>query len=113
MSRSWDLFLQDMEEATLKILRRTRGLTFETFKGDDLLYDAVVRNLETLGEAAKGIPTEIRDQLPDVDWRGVAGLRDVLSHAYFAIDDTTLWDIIQKKVPEVADQLKRFRVKKV
>lgn len=113
MSRSWELFLQDMEEATRKILQRTRGLTLEAFKEDDVVYDAVVRNLETLGEAAKGIPSEIRDQLPGIDWRGVAGLRDVLSHAYFAIDDTTLWDIIQKKVPEVADQLKQFRERKL
>ena len=99
MSRSWELFLKDMEDATQRILRHTGGLTLEAFKDDDLRYDAVVRNLEILGEAAKGIPPEIRAQIPGIDWRGIAGLRDVLSHAYFAIDDSTLWDIIKNRVP--------------
>ncbi len=52
-----------------------------------MAYDATLRNLEILGEAAKNIPDEIRQRYPEVDWRGVAGLRDILAHAYFALDD--------------------------
>ena len=109
MSRSWELFLQDIEEAALKIQRHTLGVSFEEFVANDLLYDAVVRNLEVMGEAAKGIPAEVRSRTPSVDWRRIAGLRDVLTHAYFAIDNETLWDIIQNKIPELLAQVAHLR----
>jgi uncharacterized protein with HEPN domain len=109
VSRSWKLFLEDLEEAALKIQRRTLGVSFEEFVANDLLYDAVVRNLEVIGEAAKGIPAEVRSRAPSVDWRRIAGLRDVLAHAYFAIDNETLWDIVQNKIPELLAQVARLR----
>jgi uncharacterized protein with HEPN domain len=55
-----------------------------------MVYDAVLYNLQILGEAAKKIPDQVRQRYPEIDWRGVAGLRDVLSHAYFALDNATL-----------------------
>jgi uncharacterized protein with HEPN domain len=67
----------------------------------ELEYDATLRNLEILGEAAKKVPDELKHQYPSVDWRGIAGFRDVLAHAYFALDEDTLWDIIKRKVPEL------------
>ncbi|GAI28132.1 unnamed protein product, partial [marine sediment metagenome] len=65
-------------------------------------YDAVVRNLEIIGEAAKHISDQLREQLPDIDWRKIAGMRDMLAHAYFGIDDDILWDVVQNKVPQLA-----------
>jgi uncharacterized protein with HEPN domain len=56
-----------------------------------LVLDAVLRNLELLGEAAKQIPQDVRDSHPDIAWRRIAGLRDVLAHAYFSLEDDTLW----------------------
>ena len=56
-----------------------------------MAYDAVLRNLEIIGEAAKGIPFHVRDRYPDVDWRGTSGLRDILVHAYFGLDNETLF----------------------
>ena len=109
MSRSWKLFLQDIEEAALKVRQRTEGVTLPEFVSNELLYDAVVRNLEVIGEAVKGIPAEVRSRAQGVDWRGIAGLRDILAHAYFAIDDDTLWDIIQRKIPDLLDELRRLR----
>jgi uncharacterized protein with HEPN domain len=99
MSRDWRLFLRDMLESAGKIRRYAEGLSLESFRQNDLVYDAVLRNLEIIGEAAKSIPPEVRDRYPEVDWRGMAGLRDLLAHAYFALSDRTLWDIIQTKVP--------------
>jgi uncharacterized protein with HEPN domain len=73
-----------------------------------MAYDATLRNLEILGEAAKKIPEEIRQRYPDVDWRGVAGLRDILAHAYFALDDATLWKIVRTDIPHLLDFLGRI-----
>jgi uncharacterized protein with HEPN domain len=109
VSRSWELFLRDIEEASLKVERRTRDVSFDEFVANDVLYDAVVRNLEVIGEAVKGIPAEVRERCPGIDWRQIAGLRDILAHAYFAIDDATLWDIIRNKIPDLVRHVRRLR----
>lgn len=105
MSRSWELFLRDMLEAARKVIRFTGNRQLESFVADEMAYDATLRNLETIGEAAKSIPEEVRQRHPDVDWRGFAGLRDVLAHAYFALDDATLWKIVQIDIPRVIELL--------
>ena len=110
MSRSWELFLRDMLEAARKVARYTDSRELETFVADEMAYDATLRNLEVLGEAAKNIPDEIRQRYPEVDWRGVAGLRDILAHAYFALDDVTLWKIVRSDIPQLQallDQIER------
>ena len=109
MSRSWLLFLADMEQASEKVLRFTEGLDLAAFTSQEMAYDAVLRNLEIIGEAAKGIPPRMRDRYPDVDWRGIAGLRDILAHAYFGLDNDTLWDIVRNKVPVLLVQVRRIR----
>ncbi len=73
-----------------------------------MAYDATLRNLEILGEAAKKIPDDIRQRFPEVNWRGVAGLRDILAHAYFALDDATLWKIVQTDIPELLGLLEKI-----
>ncbi|HEY0784155.1 MAG TPA: DUF86 domain-containing protein [Thermoanaerobaculia bacterium] len=105
MSRSWELFLRDMLEAARRVVRYTAGRQVETFAADEMAYDATLRNLEVLGEAAKNIPEEIRQRYPDVDWRGIAGLRDILAHAYFALDDATLWRIVRIDVLALLSRL--------
>ena len=108
MSRSWELFLRDMIESARKIVRFTTGATLETFVANVVAYDAVLYNLQILGEAAKKIPDPIRQQHPEIDWRGVAGLRDVLSHAYFAVDNAALWKIVSADVARLVGQLARI-----
>jgi uncharacterized protein with HEPN domain len=80
----------------------------ETFRVDERTYDAVVRNLEIIGEAAKHVPDDLRRQVPGIDGRKVAAFRDVLAHAYHGIDDDVLWDVVREKVPALASQLTEF-----
>jgi uncharacterized protein with HEPN domain len=96
VSRSWQLFLRDMVEAAQRIIRYTAGRDAESFVADEMAYDAALRNLEILGEGAKKIPEEIRQRYPAVDWRGVAGLRDILSHAYFALENHIPVEILHR-----------------
>lgn len=111
MSRSWELFLRDMVEAAQRVLRYTAERPLEAFVADEMAYDATLRNLEILGEAAKNIPGEVRQLHPDVDWRGVAGLRDILAHAYFALDNETLWKIVCSDIPQLLVLLQQIEEK--
>lgn len=73
MSRNWVYYLDDILESAQKIQRYTRGLTLEQFQSQDIVFDAVVRNLEIIGEAAKHLPPDGRAMMPGVDWSKVAG----------------------------------------
>jgi uncharacterized protein with HEPN domain len=86
MSRDYLLYLDDIELALDRIDRYTQGLSFEAFSADGMRVDAVVRNLETLGEAVKHLPDDIRALAPETPWTQIAGLRDVLAHAYFTVN---------------------------
>ena len=108
MSRDEIMYLQDIAESCEKILRFTTGLSKPGLIGDVRTYDAVVRNLEIIGEAAKHISKDLRKQLPDIDWRKAAGLRDMLAHVYFGIDNDILWDVVQNKVPQLATSINFF-----
>ncbi len=108
MSRDWRLYLEDILAACRKVQRYTAGMTLGALQQDERTYDAVVRNLEVIGEAAKRVPENVRQAIPGTDWRKVAAFRDVLAHAYFGIDDSILWDVVQNKVPELARQVRTF-----
>jgi len=83
-------------------------MTFEDFLADDRTFDAVMRNLQIIGEAAKNVPTETRLRYPAVEWRKIAGLRDVLAHAYFSLENEILWDVVQNKVPALLEQVQHI-----
>jgi len=83
--RDWTLFVADMQEACDKITAYTRGMDFEAFCADTRTVDAVVRNLEIIGEASNGIPEEQRRLRPDIDWRAIRGLRNRIVHEYLGL----------------------------
>jgi uncharacterized protein with HEPN domain len=69
--------------------------------GDEPTVDADIRNLQIIGEAVKNIPDDVRELNSEMEWRKIAGLRDILAHAYFQIEDEIIWDIVQNKVPSL------------
>ena len=83
MSRDWTFFLEDIQESCSRELRYTQGMTFEQFRADDKTYDAVVRNLEIIGEAGKGLPDDVRAMMPDIEWSKATGLCNIVAHALF------------------------------
>jgi uncharacterized protein with HEPN domain len=105
MSRSLRLYFEDILNSCNKVLRYTEGITYDQFFEDELRFDAVLRNLQIIGEAIKQVPTETRNLYPAVEWRKIAGLRDILAHAYFSLENETIWDIVQNKVPILQEQI--------
>ena len=99
MPRDYKVSVDDNLEAIAKIKRFTVGFDSKTFSDDEKTFDAVIRNLEVIGEAVKKIPEEIRTQYPTVEWKKIAGVRDILIHEYFGIDAEIVWDIIENKLP--------------
>jgi uncharacterized protein with HEPN domain len=108
MPRDYKVYLEDVRDAVEKIRNYTAGYSFESFAKDSKTFDAVVRNLEVIGEAIKNVPPTIRDAHPAVDWHKITGLRDILIHEYFGVDREIIWDVIQNKLPELERQVRQL-----
>lgn len=106
--RDINLYFEDILKAIKNIVKYTKGLTFEDFKKNSLLIDGVVRNLEIIGEAAKNIPLNTRNKYPGIEWKKIAGLRDILVHQYFGVDVEIIWDIIKNKIPDLRKKISNF-----
>ena len=101
-------FARDMEEAIRRISSYTAGLTYEAFLLDTKTQDAIVRNLEIIGEAARNVSDRLRAEHPAIPWKSMAGVRDRLIHDYFGVNFDIVWEIISNDLPTVVDPLKRL-----
>jgi len=101
MPRDYRVSLDDILEAIERIRDYTGGMDLERFQADRKTVDAVVRNLEILGEAAKNVPPQVRALTPHVPWPKIAGMRDILIHAYFIVDCAIIWDVVENKLPDL------------
>jgi uncharacterized protein with HEPN domain len=99
-------FLGDIYEAMENISLYTKGMTYRTFLNDKKTQDAIVRNFEVIGEAAKNITADFRAKNPEVPWKEIAGLRDKLIHFYFGINYRIVWNIAKKQLTKLKKQIK-------
>ena len=84
-------------------------MNFDDFKNDRKTIDAVVRNLEIIGEAARNIPDEIKNKYQNVDWKGMIGLRNRIAHGYFGINLTIIWEILKQELPPLKEKMKQIK----
>jgi uncharacterized protein with HEPN domain len=107
--REWIFYLDDMIGFPEKVLTYTADLDQDRFVSNGLTYDATLRNLELIGEAATHIPESVRTANPQVPWRLIVATRNRLIHAYLGIDNDTLWSIVQGDVPALLPILRELR----
>ena len=99
MPRSYLLFLEDMQEAMERIGRYCAGLDYDAFCGSEQVVDAVVRNLEIIGEAAKKVPLFVQQAHPQLPWSQMYRMRNRISHEYFGLDMATIWRVATQHLP--------------
>jgi uncharacterized protein with HEPN domain len=105
MPRDCRVYLDDILDAAGHALDYTEGYSLDRLQDDQKTLDAVVRNLEIIGEAAKSIPPIFRERHPQIEWRKLAGFRDVLIHNYFGIDVEIIWDVVSNKLSPLKDAI--------
>lgn len=105
MKRSNKLFVEDILESMDKIESYIENLSYDDFIDNQMVIDAVIRNLEIIGEAANNIPKDIRIKFLNIPWKRMIGLRNIVVHGYFGIDLSIIWEIITKNLPETKSAL--------
>ncbi|MEW6534565.1 MAG: DUF86 domain-containing protein [Candidatus Auribacterota bacterium] len=106
--RNTSIYLHDIITCCNKIQRYVGDISYKSFTTNELLIDAVLRNLELIGEAVKQISPELRAEHNNIEWRKIAGLRDILIHEYFGIDHEIVWDVIRNKIPQLKEDIKQL-----
>jgi uncharacterized protein with HEPN domain len=106
--RDWRLLVEDVLEAAEKIEQYTRGMDFETFASNSLVADAVIRNLMIVGEAARHVPPDVQARCPEIDWRRMNDMRNILIHAYAEVNLTIVWSTLRGHLPPAANRLRRL-----
>jgi uncharacterized protein with HEPN domain len=100
--------LSDILEAARRLMVYTDNMTYEVFISDSKTQDAVIRNLEVIGEAVKNLSIELRMKYPAIPWKSMAGVRDRLIHNYFGVNLDIVWSIVTVELPELVFELKRI-----
>lgn len=107
--RDWRLYVDDMISFAEKVLAYTECFDQSRFESSGLNYDATVRNLELIGEAASCIPIARREETAHIPWRQIIATRNRLIHGYLGIDNDTLWSIIQDEIPPLLNELRALK----
>ena len=109
-NRTYTMYVKDILSSIDKIFEYTQGYGFDEFKKDYKTIDAVIRNFEIIGEAAKNLAIEIKEQYSNVPWNEMYSLRNLVSHAYFGIDYEIIWDIIINSLPENKVEIEKILI---
>ena len=104
-NRDWLIYIHHMIEYGERVLSYTEGMNQDDFVQNGLTYDAVLRNLEIMGQSARNVPEQVRQAHPEIAWSGIIGTRNRLAHDYLGIDDDIIWDIVHNNLPELLPKL--------
>jgi len=110
MKREMQVYIEDILESIAKIEEYTQTVTKDDFLENTQIQDAVLRRLEIIGEAVKNIPSEFRNKYPDIRWKNIAGMRDILIHEYFGVNIDRAWKVVREDIIDLRKKI--LRVKK-
>lgn len=105
VKRTYRLYLNDIIQAMNKIEKYSQGLDYDSFVSNDMVIDAVLRNIEVIGEAAAQIPETLKQQYSHIPWKKIIGLRNIVIHEYFGVDLDNIWKIVTENIPDTKPHL--------
>ena len=106
--RTEALYIVDILTAIKNIESYTQRISFKKFSDNQMIIDAVIRNLEIIGEASKNLSSAIKFSCPDIPWEDILGMRNKIAHEYFGVDVEIIWETIQESLPELKKAIKRI-----
>ena len=104
--------LEHILSAIDRVLRYTKGITYEELVSNDMMYYAVVKNIEIMGEAANMLTNEFVSAHPETPWKQVRGMRNYIVHEYFQFDDVVVWDVVSNNLPTLRQQIESYIAEK-
>lgn len=108
MKKDPKIFLKHILESIDEAENHIEGLTKDAFLKDLKTQDAVIRRVEIIGEAVKNLPSSFKKKYPEINWREMAGMRDVVIHQYFGVDLDTVWEVVKKDLPKLKKKISKL-----
>ncbi len=102
-----DLYIKDILDSIKNIENYTKNISYKKFSSTQMLIDAIVRNFEIIGEAAKNLSNETKSAISDIPWKDITGMRNKIIHEYFGVDLQIIWKTIQESLPDFKKALKK------